>query len=91
MAAAVSRKKKPSGRMSRGPWDASHIRKALFADGWVAYEPGPHSTLKHPDRPGKITVDQKWTGVKKGHDAWRHMVAVGGYTDKQLLELLNSV
>lgn len=87
----MSRKKKPSGRISRGPWEADHLWRALRADGWVPHESGPHSTLVHSTRPGKITIGTKWTGVKPGHMGYRHIKTVGGYSDKQLLKLLNSV
>lgn len=38
----------------------SEVLKALLADGWyVAAIRGSHRQLKHPDKPGKVTLNGK--------------------------------
>lgn len=86
----MTRARKPSGRLSSGPWTAADFGRALRADGWVVESPGPHTHYVHPAKRGKkVTVDQKWTGVKKGHDPFKGIAAQAGYTPRQLQRLLN--
>lgn len=87
----MGRRKKPSGRLRRGPFTASDFETAIKLDGWVSESDGPHSMWRHPSRPGKITIDGKWTGVRSGHDAFRGIATQGGYTSKELIRLLNGM
>lgn len=87
----MARRKKPSGRLRRGPFTASDFEAAVRLDGWVRDTTGPHSMWSHPDRPGKIVIDRKWTSVRQGHDPFRGVASQGGYTTKELLKLLNAV
>lgn len=45
------------------------IIKILQADGWVIIEPrkkGSHIQLKHPTKPGKVTVPEHGGDIPKG-------------------------
>jgi predicted RNA binding protein YcfA (HicA-like mRNA interferase family) len=85
----MARKKKPSGRLSSGPWTFADFEKALKADGWYPVGVGEHPNYRHPTRPGKVQLDKKWTGVKKGHLPFRGVAIQGGYSKKELQVLLN--
>lgn len=85
----MARKKKPSGRLHRGPFTAADFREALTLDGWSEESPGPHACWVHPTRRGKVQIDGKWTAVKPGHDPFRGVCSQGGYTKAELLQLLN--
>lgn len=86
------RKKKPSGRVHRGPFTAADFETALRLDGWEP-EPnqtgGGHTNWCHPTRPGKVQVDGKWNAVKPGHDPFKGIMRQGGYSKEELLKLLN--
>jgi len=86
----MARKPKPSGKLNRGPWDAKHIRSAFLSDGWYVDEKGPHNQLRHDTRKGKLTVDEKWTSIRVGDDAFRSWIANGGYSKDELIRLFNS-
>jgi predicted RNA binding protein YcfA (HicA-like mRNA interferase family) len=86
------RKKKPSGRLHRGPFTASNFEAALRLDGWQEESHqtgGGHTNWSHPTRPGKVQVDGKWTSVKPGHDPFKGIMVQTGYTKHELLNLLN--
>jgi predicted RNA binding protein YcfA (HicA-like mRNA interferase family) len=86
----VARMKKPSGRLSSGPWTAADFDRALRSGGWEIESRGPHNHYVHPDRPGrKIQIDQKWTGVKVGHDAFKGVAEQSGYGRGELKRLMN--
>jgi hypothetical protein len=86
------RTRKPSGRPYRGPFTAANFEAAIRLDGWT---PEPHQTggghvdFCHPTRKGKIQIDYKWTAVKPGHDPFKGVMEQGGYSKRELLELLN--
>jgi len=88
----MARQKKPSGRLSRGPWEFRHFRDALFDAGWVKVgHEGSHMQVAHPNRPGRVTIDTNWTGVKVGHDPFKSVAQVTGYGKKELQRLLDGV
>lgn len=87
----MARKKKPTGKLYRGPFTAEHFTKAVKLDGWDPESPGPHACWVHPVRPGKIQIDGKWTAVKTSHDPFRGIMTQGGYTKDELLKLLNGI
>jgi predicted RNA binding protein YcfA (HicA-like mRNA interferase family) len=88
----VARIPKPSGGRSTGPWSPDHIVKALRSAGWVYDGPPPHTQLKHPTRPGKVTVDRNWkSGVTTKHDVFHSICRQAGYSKRQLVALLDGV
>lgn len=87
----MARRKKPAGRLRRGPFTASDFEAGIKLDGWIPESDGPHTMWRHPTRPGKISIDGKWTGVRSGHDPFRGVAMQGGYTPKELLQLLNGI
>jgi predicted RNA binding protein YcfA (HicA-like mRNA interferase family) len=88
----MARQKKPSGRLSRGPWEYRHFRDALNGAGWIKVgQEGSHVQLTHPTRAGRVTIDTNWTGVKVGHDPFKSVAQVTGYGKKELQRLLDRV
>jgi predicted RNA binding protein YcfA (HicA-like mRNA interferase family) len=85
----VARQKKASGRLSSGPFSFADIERAIRADGWSEVSHGSHPNYEHPTKPGKIQLDKKWTGVKKGSVAYRSVARQAGLTSKKFQELLN--
>ena len=85
----MARRPKPSGRLSNGPFTFADFEAALLADGWYLEEQLTHPNYAHPTRSGKVQLDKKWTGVRKGHQTWKGVVSQSGYSDKQLLQMLN--
>lgn len=87
----MARIKKPSGRLHRGPFTASDFHAALRLDGWIPEQATRHANYCHASRAGKVQVDEKWTGVKPGHDTFRGVMAQAGYSKMELLKLLNGI
>lgn len=85
----MARKRKPSGRLNRGPFTAEDIRIALRLDRWELEGQTRHENYRHPTRPGKVQVDDKWTGVKVGSMPWKGLLEQTGYSKAELLALLN--
>lgn len=84
------RRPKPSGRTPSGPFEASHFHAALKLGGWRKEKGGHHTHYTHPDRGGrKVSIDEKWTGVKTGHDTFKGVLAQSGYKKRELLQLLD--
>jgi len=86
----VVRKKKPSGRLSHGPFTFADLEQAIMNDDWLEADHGDHPNYKHPTKSGKVQLDKKWTGVKKGSVVFKSVARQAGLTQKQLLELLNA-
>ena len=89
----MARKKKPSGRLNRGPFTSDDFKNAVRLDGWEQEKGGrgDHTLWRHPTRRGKITIDESWTSVKTSHDPFRGVKETGGYTKDELLSLLNGI
>lgn len=85
----MTRKRKPSGRLSTGPWTFFDIERAIKSVGWYEVKHGDHPNYRHPEKPGKVQLDKKWTGVKKGHLVFRGVASQAGLTQKELQRLLN--
>jgi predicted RNA binding protein YcfA (HicA-like mRNA interferase family) len=85
----VARKKKPSGRASHGPFSFADMERAIKKDGWEEAGHGDHPNYEHDTKPGKVQLDKKWTGVKKGSLVFRSVARQAGLTTKQFLDLLN--
>lgn len=87
----MARKKKPSGKLSTGPWTFDDLRKILEAEGYVRREGAGHPHWEHPSRPGKVSLDEKWTGVKCGSLVFNSVGRQSGYGKKGLQRLLNGL
>jgi len=85
----VAREKKPSGRLKRGPFNFVDMETAIGLDGWVPDGHGDHPNYTHPSKAGKVQLDKKWTGVKKGSMVFRSVASQAGLTQRELLNLLN--
>lgn len=84
-------KKRKRGGLNLGPWPPAQIRRALESDGWCVASGGPHTQLRHPSRRGKVTVDMNWKGGVHYRDAvFGFMASQGGYTRKELRDLVNA-
>lgn len=84
-------RKKPSGRLNRGPFTASDLCAALKLDGWEDEGPGANHVVQlvHPTKPGKIPVKKKWTALRAKCPILRGIARTAKLSDQRLLELLN--
>jgi hypothetical protein len=87
----MARRKKPSGRMSSGPWTFEDFRRVFEAEGYQRVEGSSHPQWRHPQRPGKVCLDEKWTGVKYGHEVFASLGRQSGYGKKVLRRLMNDL
>jgi hypothetical protein len=87
----MPRNKKPGGRLSKGPWTYDEIRKALESQDYVREEAAKHPQWRHSARPGKVSLDEKWTGVKKTGMVFKSLARQTGYGEKGLQRLLNGL
>lgn len=86
----MARTPKPSGHLNRGPWTGAHCLRAFEHDSWAIHaQEGSHVQLKHPTRPGKITLVVAWTAITAGGDVWRGWMQQGGYSKRELLAIMN--
>jgi hypothetical protein len=85
----VARKPKSSGRLSHGPFEFAQIERAIMEDGWKPAGHGDHPNYKHPSKAGKVQLDKKWTGIKKGCTIFRSIAKQAGLSPKEFLRLLN--
>lgn len=58
-------------------------------DGWKPAGHGDHPNYKHPSKAGKVQLDKKWTGIKKGCTIFRSIAKQAGLSPKEFLRLLN--
>lgn len=87
----MGRKKKPSGRLNKGPFGTRDVERALKADGWFAEGGGGHQTVfRHAKKPGKIPVSQAWTGLRAWDPILTGIAETSGLGKRRLLQLLNS-
>ena len=86
----MARKKKPSGRLRHGPFTFLDLEHAIFLDGWLEDGHGDHPNYRHPTKRGKVQLDKKWTGVKKGSQVFRSVARQAELSQGDLLRLLNS-
>jgi hypothetical protein len=92
----MTRKRKPSGRLSGGPWTYSDLQREFLR---VGYEPlprsgqsgGSHENWRHPDRSGTAQLDTNWDRVKVGSIPWQGLVAQTGYSSKELRRIMNGL
>jgi len=85
----MARKKKPSGRLNRGPFAFSDLERAIKRDRWARTKGTKHAAYKHPTKTGKVNLDEKWTGVKYHHEVFTSVACQAGLTKHELLRLLN--
>jgi hypothetical protein len=85
----VARKKKPSGRLKSGPFTFADLERAIEADGWLPDGHGDHPNYSHETKRGKVQLDKKWTGVKKGSMVFRSVASQAGLSQRELQKLLN--
>lgn len=64
--------------MGRGrkmpPLTAGDFVRVLRAVGYVQVDGTKHLAFQHPERPGKVNVDEKWENVKVGSWVFRSVV-----------------
>ena len=85
----MARTKKPSGRDSHGPFTFADLERAIQSDGWSLEGHGDHPNYTHATKPGKVQLDKKWTGVKKGSVVFRSVARQAGLSERGLIKLLN--
>lgn len=86
----MARKPKPSGRLNRGPWTGRELLSRLEAIGWYEVgQRGSHIQLKHPSRPGRVTVDRTWTHITTRTQEFASLSAQTGLGRKDLQRLMN--
>jgi hypothetical protein len=88
----VARKRKPSGRLTHGPFTAADVRAALKRAGGLKTSGGGHQEVyDHPDHGWKVPISDSWTGLKKGCPILKGIARTLKVTDDQLLRLLNGL
>jgi hypothetical protein len=89
---AKNKRKKGKGQLSRGPWTASEIIKALEQQGYGRIKGDfKHENYEHPGRPGKVQISMSWTGVKYGGWIYNRIAENSGYGKKGLQRILNGL
>lgn len=87
----MSKRKKNKNDLSRGPFDYRDFKREFQRVGYKSVKPGDHHNFKHPDRPGKVQLDDKWEHVKVGTWVWRYLCRQSGYSKKELHRIMNGL
>ena len=74
--------------LNRGPFTAKDIEQALRLAGWEGKAGAKHFAYRHPDKPDKIMVSRKWTGVRAGDPIFNGICEKLGVTKEEFLRLL---
>lgn len=77
--------------LKRGPFTAKDIKRVLKEDGWVSAPGSNHQVWKHPTKPGKFAVSDKWTSLRAWDPILKGMVRTCGIDKKRLLAMLNDI
>jgi predicted RNA binding protein YcfA (HicA-like mRNA interferase family) len=86
----MARKKKPSGRLNKGPFGFADLDRAVRADGWIRIKGKTrHPSYEHPHKLGKVNISIGWSDVMYHHETFASVASQAGLTKKQLLKLLN--
>lgn len=85
----MARKPKPSGRLNKGPFTFKDFERVLLADGWKSVRGTKHKAYEHPDKPGKVNLDDKWEHVKYGSEFFASVASQAGMKPRALLRKLN--
>jgi predicted RNA binding protein YcfA (HicA-like mRNA interferase family) len=56
------------------PLTAADFKRVLRAAGWVPVKGTKHLAYEHPEKPGKVNLDEKWRNVKPGSWVFRSVV-----------------
>ena len=86
-----SKKKKKSPRLHRGPFTYADLRQAIKLDGWEPAKNKKHLNFEHPTKPGKVSLDEKWTGIRASDLMFRSVARQAGLSNEELLLLLNGI
>ena len=84
----MARKRKDK-TLSKGPFTARDVEKALKLDGWTSSPGGNHVVWEHPTKPGKIPIKKSWTGLRAWCPILKGFTRTMGLTKNELLRLLN--
>lgn len=84
-------RRKKGQELSRGPFSHREIERELRRVGYEPVKAGAHLNFKHPDRPGKVQLDAKWTEIKVGGWVWRYLCRQSGYSKKELQRVVNGL
>lgn len=87
----MARKRKPSGRLHKGPFTAADIERAIRLDGWTRIKGKTrHPAFEHPTKASKVNFSTNWDGIKYGREMFRSVASQAELSPKELLRLLNS-
>lgn len=53
---------------------AGDFVRVIRADGWHQVDGTKHLAFKHPTKPGKVNIDEKWDRVKPGGWVFRSVL-----------------
>ena len=56
------------------PLTAYDLIRVVKADGWFQVDGTKHLAFEHPTKLGKVSIDEKWTGVRAGGWTFRSVV-----------------
>lgn len=85
------KRKKKGSKLHRGPFTCADLKRAIKADGWESAKNKKHLNYEHPTKRGKVSLDEKWTGIRANDTMFRSVARQAGLTNKELLQLLNGI
>lgn len=84
-------KMKRGPQLNRGPFTCNDLERAIRRDGWEPGRSRKHLNFVHPTKPGKVSLDAKWTGIRANDTMFRSVARQAGLDKKDLLLLLNGI
>lgn len=77
-------------QLNKGPFTAKQIERALTrGDGWFRVPGSNHIALKHPSKPGKVSLSENWDSVKRGQLVFKSIARQAGMSQDELVQLIN--
>lgn len=83
--------KKKGPQLHRGPFTCADLKQAIKLDDWEPAKNKKHLNYEHPTKPGKVSLDHKWTGIRANDTMFRSIARQAGLSTKDLLLLLNGI
>jgi hypothetical protein len=74
-----------------GPFDCSDLKRAIKLDGWLPAKNKKHLNYEHPKKPGKVSLDEKWTAIRANDLMFRSIARQAGLDPRDLLLLVNGI
>jgi predicted RNA binding protein YcfA (HicA-like mRNA interferase family) len=66
---------------------AKDLVRVVLADGWFRVPGTKHLAFKHPMKPGKVNIDEKWTAIRAGDRFFRSVLRQASLTRREFEDL----